>query len=126
MKADAETIAMLEPLKPYFAGMANASVAAWGPDAEVPTTNAHINLGNIDVFVDLAGLIDVAAEIDRLEKDLTKLQNLIQGKKKKLENANFVDRAPADVVQKERESLVLLEEQVATVQNSLKELRKQV
>ena len=126
VKADAETIAMLEPLKPYFAGMANASVAAWGPDAEVPTTNAHINLGNIDVFVDLAGLIDVAAEIDRLEKDLTKLQNLIQGKKKKLENANFVDRAPADVVQKERESLVLLEEQVATVQNSLKELRKQV
>ncbi|MDA1052521.1 MAG: valine--tRNA ligase [Planctomycetota bacterium] len=126
VKADAETIALLAPLKPYFAGMANASVAAWGPDAEPPTTNAHINLQGIDVFVDLTGLIDVSAEIERLEKEEAKTQNLIQGKSKKLENASFVDRAPADVVAKERESLVQLQDQLTTVQKSLTELRKSV
>ena len=124
VKADAETIALLEPLKPYFAGMANASVAAWGPDAEPPATNAHINLQGIDVFVDLNGLIDVSAEIERLEKEEAKLQNLIQSKIKKLENPSFVDRAPADVVAKERESLTQLQEQLTTVHKSLEELRK--
>jgi valyl-tRNA synthetase len=104
--------------------MSNASVAAWGPDAEPPATNAHINLQGIDVFVDLTGLIDVAAEVERLEKEGTKLQNLIQSKAKKLDNANFVDRAPADVVAKERESLAQLEEQLKTVQASLEELRR--
>ncbi|MBC8351479.1 MAG: valine--tRNA ligase [Planctomycetes bacterium] len=125
VRADSETIALLKPLKPYFAGMANASVAAWGPEAEPPTTNAHISLQGIDVFVDLAGLIDVSAEIERLEKERPKLQNLIQSKKKKLENASFIDRAPAAVVEKERKSLTQLEEQLATVQKSLEELRKQ-
>ncbi|MCB9940781.1 MAG: valine--tRNA ligase [Planctomycetaceae bacterium] len=125
VKADAATIALLEPLKPYFAGMANASVAAWGPDAEPPATNAHINLQGIDVFVDLTGLIDVSAEIERLEKEAEKLQKLIESKAKKLENANFVDRAPADVVAKERESLAQLQEQLATVLKSLEELRRQ-
>jgi valyl-tRNA synthetase len=126
VKAEAATIALLEPLKPYFAGMSNASVAAWGPDAEPPATNAHINLQGIDVFVDLTGLIDVAAEIERLEKEGTKLQNLIQSKAKKLENANFVDRAPADVVAKERESLCQLQDQLTAIEKSLEELRRRV
>jgi valyl-tRNA synthetase len=125
VKADAATIALLEPLKPYFAGMANATVAAWGPDAQPPATNAHINLQGIDVFVDLVGLIDVSAEIERLEKEEAKTHNLIQAKAKKLENANFVDRAPAEVVAKERESLAQLQDQLATVQKSLAELRSQ-
>lgn len=124
VRADAETISLLEPLKPYFAGMANATVAAWGPDAEPPATNAHLNLKNIDVFVDLAGLIDVAAEIERLEKEESQTRGRIQGKKKKLENANFVDRAPADVVQKERDALTQLEEHLAAVLKSLAELRR--
>jgi valyl-tRNA synthetase len=126
VKADAATIALLEPLKPYFAGMANASVAAWGPAAEPPATNAHISLQGIDVFVDLTGLIDVAAEIERLEKEDVKLQNLIQSKAKKLENANFVDRAPADVVAKERESLCQLQDQLTAIEKSLEELRRRV
>ncbi|MDA1055941.1 MAG: hypothetical protein O3C40_36610 [Planctomycetota bacterium] len=101
----------------------NATVAAWGPDAAPPVTNAHINLQGIDVFVDLAGLIDVAAELERLEKEDAKLQNLIQSKAKKLENASFVDRAPADVVAKERESLAQLQDQLITVQKSLADLK---
>ncbi|MCA9121992.1 MAG: valine--tRNA ligase [Planctomycetaceae bacterium] len=125
VKADTEAIALLEPLKPYFAGMANATVADWGPDVEPPATNAHINLQGIDVYVNLAGLIDVSAEIERLEKDAGKLQGLIQGKEKKLDNANFVDRAPADVVAKERESLAGFKEQLKAVRMSLEALKSQ-
>jgi valyl-tRNA synthetase len=123
VKADDATIALLEPLKPYFAGMANATVTAWGANVEPPETNAHINLQDIDVFVDLAGLIDISAEIARLEKEQTGTEKQIQGKKNKLDNANFVDRAPADVVQKERDGLAHLEEQLAAIVKSLVVLR---
>ncbi len=126
VKAGADTIALLEPLKPYFAGMANASVASWGPDAEPPTTNAHINLQDINVYVDLTGLIDVSAEIERLTKEQGKITGLIQGKDKKLSNANFVDRAPPEVVEKERDSLAQLREQLKAIEAALEELRRQV
>ena len=125
VRAGDATIALLEPMKPYFEGMANATVTAWGPSIEPPATNAPIKLQNIDVFVDLAGLIDKAAEIERLDKELTKTDNLIQGKEKKLSNANFVDRAPADVVQNERDSLGQLQEQRATICQALETLRSQ-
>ena len=48
-----------------------------------------------------------------------KLIGHIAGKEKKLANANFVDRAPAEVVEKERESLGQLREQLEAVEKSL-------
>ena len=60
---------------------------------------------------------------ERNEKLEQKLRGQIQGKEGKLANAGFVQRAPADVVQRERESLTQLQEQLATVQAALTNLR---
>ena len=54
-----------------------------------------------ELYVDLEGLIDVAAEIARKEKERDNLQGLIKGKEAKLSNASFVERAPPVVVAKE-------------------------
>ena len=65
--------------------------------------------------MDLAGLINVEAEIARTLKECEKLQGLLAGKQKKLQSKNFVERAPAAVVQQERDSLAELQEvQTAT------------
>ena len=77
-----------------------------------------------DVFVDLKDFIDVAAEITRNEKLAQKLRGQIEGKEKKLSTASFVEKAPAEVVQRERESLTQLQEQLASVQAALENLRK--
>jgi valyl-tRNA synthetase len=74
-------------------------------------------------MVDLAGLIDVSAEIVRNEQQEKKLLGLISGKESKLGNANFTARAPADVVAKERESLDQLREQLNSIRTALTELR---
>ena len=50
---------------------------------------------------------------------------MIAGKEKKLANANFVDRAPAEVVQRERDSLAELREQLNSVEATLDNLRTQ-
>ena len=78
----------------------------------------------MDVHVDLAGLIDVEAEVSRLEKQAEKIAGMIAGKESKLANQGFVQRAPADVVHKERESLTQLREQLATVRASLASLHR--
>ena len=53
------------------------------------------------------------------------LAGLIEGKRKKLENANFVARAPADVVAKEREQLAEMEERLASLAAMADDLRRQ-
>jgi valyl-tRNA synthetase len=53
----------------------------------------------------MAGLIDKEAELKRLDKEIDKLRGDIARVEGKLANPNFVDKAPAAVVQKERERL---------------------
>ncbi|MGE0161213.1 MAG: valine--tRNA ligase [Gemmatimonadales bacterium] len=73
---------------------------------------AHAVLKNgAELFVPLAGVIDVERERSRLREEIAKLEGLHAGTSKKLDNAAFVSRAPADVVQKERDRLAQLEEQ---------------
>ena len=76
----------------------------------------------MEIFVDLAGLIDVSAELARLEKEKTRLESAIAGKERQLANENFVKNAKPEIVEKARESLQQLQEQLATIVNSLNEL----
>jgi valyl-tRNA synthetase len=120
-----DTAALLQSMQPYFGSMANAQPVAWGPEIQPPATAATMSLSGMDVFVDLTGLIDVAAELSRNEKEEQKLLGWIQGKQAKLGNANFVARAKPDVVAAERDGLAKMEEQLATVRAALAELRRQ-
>jgi valyl-tRNA synthetase len=123
VRCDAATAELLRPMEPYFQAMAAARPIGWGPDIAAPALAANVALPGLEVFVDLAGLIDVAAEIRRQEQEMARLDGLIALKRKKLENKNFVDRAPAAVVQAERDSLADLESQYAAAEAMLNRLR---
>jgi len=56
-----------------------------------------------EIYLPLAGLIDISQEIDRLNKELKTLDGEVERVQKKLSNKGFVDKAPADVIEKERE-----------------------
>ena len=122
IRCDEATAALLRPMEPYFASMAAARPTAWGPDVKAPPLSADVALPGMEIFVDLSELIDVAAERQRKEQDLAKLDGLIAAKRKKLENRSFIDRAPPAVVQGERDSLADLENQRAAVAAFLERL----
>jgi len=124
VRCDAATEQLLQPMTPYFESMANAVATGWGPNVAPPPTHAAVTLPIAEVFVDLTDFIDVAAEIARNEKLAQKLCGQIEGKEKKLTTASFVERAPADVVRREREGLVQLQEQLASVHAALDSLKK--
>jgi valyl-tRNA synthetase len=62
-----------------------------------------VGVGNgFEVRVPLAGVIDVGAETARIDKELARVDADLEGIEKKLSNPNFVARAPAEVVEKDR------------------------
>ena len=80
------------------------SLAWLDPDADVPVAAAQI-IGDMQLLVPMAGLMDKDAELARLDKEIDRLTKDVGRTEGKLGNAKFVDRAPADVVQKERDKL---------------------
>jgi valyl-tRNA synthetase len=75
-----------------------------------------------ELFVPLAGVIDVEKERTRLRDEVGRLDGLIAGTEKKLANESFVARAPAEVVGKEREKLAGYTEQRAKLAGKLSAL----
>ncbi|MHB8897385.1 MAG: class I tRNA ligase family protein [Thermoguttaceae bacterium] len=116
---------LVRPMEPYFLSMAAARATAWGPETTAPPLTASVNITGAEVFIDLAELIDVQAELARKEEEHSRLEKLIQAKEGKLANETFVQRAPEAVVQKERDSLADLQAQLAAVRGVLETLRKQ-
>ncbi len=113
VRCDAATADLLKPMEPYFISMAGARATEIGPQTNPPEVSANVSLSGMEVFVDLADLIDVAAEIERKQQEIVRLDGLIAVKRKKLENQSFIDRAPAAVVEGERAALKELEDQRA-------------
>ncbi|MCE9604144.1 MAG: valine--tRNA ligase [Planctomycetia bacterium] len=123
LRCDAETATLLSPMAPYFGSLAGAEATTWGPTVQAFETTATLTLPFGELFVDLEGLIDFAAEITRKEKERDNLAGMIKSKEGKLSNASFVDRAPADVVAKEKQSLEDAKKTLESVERSLVELR---
>ena len=72
----------------------------------------------VEISLPLAGLVDVAAERERLEKELAEVQSQIN-RLEKLLTSPFANKAPAEVVDKEREKLI-------TFQETAEKIRKQL
>ena len=68
-----------------------------------PDTTATGVVADATLYVSLAGVIDFSQEIPRLEKAIDKIDKEKAGLEKKLDNPNYIEKAPADVVAKTRE-----------------------
>ncbi|HCC81452.1 MAG TPA: valine--tRNA ligase, partial [Methylophaga sp.] len=79
-------------------------------------------VGKMEILIPLEGLIDKDAEIARLDKEISKLDKIIKQSAGKLSNENYVAKAPADVVAKEREKLAELEQSLSQLQQQRKAL----
>ena len=74
------------------------------------------------MHVDVSAFFDVGAEKSRLSKEILNLRGHADALEKKLANEGFVTRAPADVVQQQREKLVEVRRQIAAAESGLKSL----
>ena len=90
---------------------------------EPPPKSATALVGDLEVLVPLEGIIDKDAEIGRLVRELDKLGKNLDRSRAKLGNPSFRDRAPADVVEKERRRAAEFESSIGKLEAQLETLR---
>ncbi len=105
----------------FLARLESATVLESGEEAPESATAL---VGEMKVLIPMAGLIDKEAELARLEKEIGKITSDMERISKKLENPNFVDRAPAAVVQKEKNRLSDQQSALDNLQGQLEKIRK--
>ena len=98
------------------------SIEVLAPDDHGPESATAL-VGEMKVLIPLAGLIDKAAEITRLEKEIARLQGEVDRIGNKLGNPSFVDKAPEAVVQKERDKLLDAQKALESLQAQLAKIR---
>ena len=91
---------------------------------EKPADASSFMVGTDEYAVPLGNLIDVAAEIDKAEKELQHLEGFLMGIRKKLSNDNFVAHAPEAVVARERKKEGDSVEKIAALKQTIAELKK--
>ena len=75
------------------------------PGATRPRASALGVLGRSEIYVELEGLVDLAAERQRLEKEIKRIADAIAFTRGKLARPDFTEKAPVEIVDKEREKL---------------------
>ncbi|MDG2175635.1 MAG: valine--tRNA ligase [Gammaproteobacteria bacterium] len=108
----------------FLVTLAKLESVTWLEDSEAAPLAAMQVIGEMEVLVPMAGLIDISVELDRLGKEQDKLKKEIGRLSGKLGNAKFVDNAPNEVVAKEREKLSNAESTLIQLQNQISKLEQ--
>ncbi|MBL1353214.1 MAG: valine--tRNA ligase [Zetaproteobacteria bacterium] len=97
--------AELEPQQRVLMSLAKLETLQW-LEADTEVENAAVApLESVKIFLPLAGLVNVQEELNRVVKNITKLQSDVENLRKRLSNTNFVASAPEAVVTKVRSDL---------------------
>ena len=93
-----------------------------GPEDPIPDKAAKAHVMGADIYLPLAGLIDLDKEIARIEKEIANTENELKRLAGKLSNESFVAKAPAEVVEKERAKQGMYEEKLSSLRQHLQML----
>ncbi|HEX9939525.1 MAG TPA: valine--tRNA ligase [Longimicrobium sp.] len=116
--ASAEVEAMLDASRRALGDLARVDELSFGAANGEVGASAVLRSGT-ELFLPLAGVIDLDRERKRLRDEATRLEGLATGTEKKLANEGFVAKAPAEVVEREREKLAGYREQVEKLRGKL-------
>ncbi|PID29905.1 MAG: valine--tRNA ligase [Candidatus Cloacimonadota bacterium] len=101
-----EQAEMFDDYKAYFAKLAKIKSFKAEKNAEKPKASIASVVRDIEIYLPLEGLIDIDAEKAKLEKQLAKLENELKRIEGKLANKQFVSKAPANIIAKEKEKQI--------------------
>ncbi|MBX9681411.1 MAG: class I tRNA ligase family protein [Gemmataceae bacterium] len=109
-------------LSPFIRQLAGVGEFETGPNVAKPQQSASFVSPDFEAYVSLKGLIDVAVEIKRLEKQLAEKRKHLQTTQAKLDNPAFSEKAPKELVAQQREVLADTQKQIASIEATIQEL----
>ena len=116
--------ALSETHKHYLESLARIESIQWLENNEEAPESATALVGEMKILIPMAGLIDKDAEAARLDREIDKLQKDIQRVEGKLSNDSFIGKAPAAVVQKERDKLSDMQQALQGLSEQLEKISR--
>jgi len=125
VRTDERTAAVLRDAAGYIEALAQADPLEIGPPAGAkPRQALAAVVGGTEVYLPLEGLVDIEAEVARLQKALKTAAAEAERSSGKLADPNFREKAPAEVVQKEEARLEEHRREIAGLRQRLEQLRQ--
>ena len=116
---------VIEDSKVKFMTLASAEEIVFEKDKKtLGEDNISVVLDGCEVYLPLSDLIDYEKEIERLQKEKSKLEDEINRVKSKLSNEGFVAKAPAKIVEEEKEKQKKYSQMLENVMERLESLKK--
>ena len=109
----------LQENRQFLMTLAKLEDINWLEDQQETPLSATALVDQMEILVPMADLIDKEAEITRLGKEVDKLSKEVNRISGKLSNANFIDKAPPEVVAKEQDKLVVQQQALAKLEDQL-------
>jgi len=122
IRAEANVVASLRAQQAVLERLGRCVAIKIDSDAAKPPESATSVLSGVEVYVPLAGLMDLAAERSRLQKERDELHGHIQRLTSRLANEDFVRKAPAAVVEQERARLAEMNARLTVLERNLADL----
>ncbi len=122
ISAQEQDASVLEAARIFIETLARCDVDI-GTNLKKPDNAATEVRPPIEIYVPLEGLVDIGAEIARLEKDLKKIEIELATINKKLNNEDFLERAPKAVIEKERSKLKDASERGVKIKESIEKIK---
>jgi valyl-tRNA synthetase len=117
--SDNELLRTLENNQSYLMNLGKIEKLILGSDTPKPAMSASAVIPSAEIYIPLAGLIDVELEKKRLQKELEKVAKLLEKSKRKLANQEFIKQAPQEVIQREEGKKRDYEEMTAKINKNL-------
>ena len=122
VRASAEDSAVLDSQRDFIRRVGFVGELALGPDQEKPAGSVSFVDGGLEIFVTLGGLVDLASESKRLEKELAKSEKQLAGVVRTLSNEGFLAKATPEVVAKKNEQRDELEQTIQQLRSQIADL----
>ena len=124
IQAESEAAAVLDQAGAYLESLAWASEVVTGAitDQKPPQAVSFITNG-VEVYLPLADLVDMEKEIARVEKEIAAMEAEVKRSERMLTNKGFLAKAPAEVVQNEREKETGYRDKLARLKERLFQLQ---
>ncbi len=117
-----DKLAVLEEQRPSLQKFLRLDKITIGMALPKPGYSASSVVKGQEIFVPLKGLIDIDVERDRLQKEIDRLSGQLNGVVAKLSNQNFVGKAPAEVIEKEKSKQQNFEQTIVKLKANLEQL----
>ncbi len=122
-QGSSEDKARYERNQHYLITLGKLTSVNWIDESEEAPQAAPALVGNMKILIPMAGLIDKGSEIARLEKEIIKIAKDLSKCEAKLANDNFMARAPAEVVAKERQRVEQFRSAITNLSDQLARIK---